>query len=92
MDAMDYVPRYSARFVRGILTHVLDATAPTLGGTPLNKILHYKMTIEFDIWECKKQHTLAEMDSLMLDLKQGKILGSAGNVKTLIRGSDDITS
>ncbi len=51
----------------------------------MNKILHYQLTIDLDVWEPKKKETIAQLDEFMLKLKKGELLGSAGNVKTVIR-------
>ncbi len=51
----------------------------------MNKILHYQLTIDLDLWEPKKKLGIDQIDEFVLKLKKGELLGSAGNVKTVIR-------
>lgn len=55
----------------------------------MNKILHYTLTIDLDVWEPKKKKAIDELDDFVMRIKRGELLGSAGNVKTVIRESGD---
>lgn len=58
----------------------------------MNKILHYQLTIDLDVWEPKKKRAVDEIDDFVLRLKKGDLLGSAGNVKTVIRETENAHS
>lgn len=50
----------------------------------MNKIFHYVLTIDCDIWEPHKAQSIKEIDELLHKLKTRALLGSCGNVKTRI--------
>lgn len=53
----------------------------------MNEIKRWRMVIEFDVWSAQQKQSMAEIDSLIFDLRDKRLLGSCGNVKsTLLEG------
>ena len=51
----------------------------------MNEIKHVTLTVDFDIWQPKEKKALKDIDELVQQIKEGKLLGACGNVKTTMR-------
>lgn len=54
----------------------------------MNEIIHHRLIIDYDVWAPKSKAAQKELDKLLFGLKDGTILGSAGNIKATISEAD----